>query len=316
MHLSLQISCDVDIIKVVLPQISCRADSGLTEPSFPSSPRTTPITRNLLNSDHHPPSPLPACLAPSASADDLCFEKGDIIVISAEQNPDWWRRQVLNACRDDFCTIATQSDPNLNVVLEATLLNLPSQSSFPSGIKRFRAKPELENKLFMNCVVASVMAVINDISLDLVTGLVSLLISRNDLMVNARLKAGIVFLTLFISREELLRSVPSLESIDNNQNESTTPSHESLERFYLQIQEQQMENRLLIQETNEIWNRFRKQTCLAIDGCLGCFYLLDGRQTLVGGLRGQVLENVIAASKKSVPDKITALKIVGLLLLW
>ncbi|KAI9612565.1 hypothetical protein H4Q26_007722 [Puccinia striiformis f. sp. tritici PST-130] len=122
----------------------------------------------------------------------------------------------------------------------------------------------------MNCVVASVMAVINDISLDLVTGLVSLLISRNDLMVNARLK----------------------------------------------IQEQQMENRLLIQETNEIWNRFRKQTCLAIDGCLGCFYLLDGRQTLVGGLRGQVLENVIAASKKSVPDKITALKIVGLLLLW
>lgn len=38
----------------------------------------------------------------------------------------------------------------------------------------------------------------------------------------------------------------------------------------------------------------------------------DGQQTLVGGLRGKVLENVIAVSKKSVPDDIGVLKIVGL----
>ncbi|KAH9456786.1 hypothetical protein MJO29_010732 [Puccinia striiformis f. sp. tritici] len=113
---------NVDIIKDALPQIPGRADSSLPEPSFPSGrapslPRTTPITQtgHPQPASHHPPSPLPAPSAPPAhqplqqfkqaralwayrgsAADDLSFEKGDIVVILAEENPDWWRGQVLN----------------------------------------------------------------------------------------------------------------------------------------------------------------------------------------------------------------------------
>ncbi|POW02134.1 hypothetical protein PSTT_11977 [Puccinia striiformis] len=233
---------------------------------------------------------------------------------------------------------------------EATLLDLPSESSFPSGIKKSRAELELETELFMNCVVAPMMAVINEISLDLVTGLVSLLMSRNDLMVIARSKM-IYFstgwdcvLTLFLSRAELLRSAPSLES-NNDQNESTTPSHESVSRW------QGIFNQLFQYLSSDFPSLFPSTRLAgallstgsgALDGqsatdslemnqtpmrsgidledepvwqlmaALAVSTDSDGQQTLVGGLRGKVLENVIAASKKSVPDQIGALKIVGL----
>ncbi|KAI7946444.1 hypothetical protein MJO29_010971 [Puccinia striiformis f. sp. tritici] len=241
-------------------------------------------------------------------------------------------------------TLLVATFETLDVVSEATLLDLPSESSFPSGIKRSRAELELETELFMNCVVAPMMAVINEISLDLVTGLVSLLMSRNDLMVIARSKAGIAFLTLFLSRAELLRSASSLES-NNDQNESTTPSHESVSRW------QGIFNQLFQYLSSDFPSLFPSTRLAgallstgsgALDGqsatdslemnqtpmrsgidledepvwqlmaALAVSTDSDGQQTLVGGLRGKVLENVIAASKKSVPDQIGALKIVGL----
>lgn len=111
----------VDLIKEALPQsstTSCRAESGLPQPSFPnsktaSSPQPTPNTPASHPQSQHPPTSSPAPPPPPAhqppkqaralwayhgsAADDLSFKKGDIIVVLAEENPDWWRGQVLNS---------------------------------------------------------------------------------------------------------------------------------------------------------------------------------------------------------------------------
>jgi DNA topoisomerase 2-associated protein PAT1 len=86
-------------------------------------------------------------------------------------------------------TLLVATFESLDVVSDAPLLDLPAGSVFPSG-KKSRPELELETELFMNCVVAPMMAVINEISLDLVTGLVSLLMARNDLMRISRSKVS------------------------------------------------------------------------------------------------------------------------------
>ncbi|EFP78101.2 uncharacterized protein PGTG_04057 [Puccinia graminis f. sp. tritici CRL 75-36-700-3] len=234
-------------------------------------------------------------------------------------------------------TLLVATFESLDVVSDARLLDLPSESPFPLG-KRSRPEFELETELFMNCVVAPMMTVINEISLDLVTGLVSLLMARNDLMLIARSKAGIAFLTLFLSRAELLRSAPPLES--QEQNDSTLPSHESILRWqgvfnqlfhYLSsdfpslfpstrlagalslgagLPPQAMTDSL---EMNQKYMRpgidLEDEPVWQLMAALAVSTDSDGQQTLVGGLRGKVLENVIAVSKKSVSDEIGAFKI-------
>jgi DNA topoisomerase 2-associated protein PAT1 len=98
-------------------------------------------------------------------------------------------------------TLLVATFESLDVVSDARLLDLPSESPFPPG-KRSRPEFELETELFMNCVVAPMMTVINEISLDLVTGLVSLLMARNDLMLIARSKVS--FKIFFSLRKKVL----------------------------------------------------------------------------------------------------------------
>ncbi|PLW14947.1 hypothetical protein PCANC_07940 [Puccinia coronata f. sp. avenae] len=118
---------NVDIIKNALSEQSNRSNPALPEPtnannggSFPQP--TALITLNGYQESqatHHnphlpssfppPPPPLAHTSSPQSkqaralwayrgsAADDLSFEKGDIIVILAEENPDWWRGQVLNS---------------------------------------------------------------------------------------------------------------------------------------------------------------------------------------------------------------------------
>jgi len=234
-------------------------------------------------------------------------------------------------------TLLVATFESLDVVSDARLLDLPSESPFPPT-KKSRPALELETELFMNCVVAPMMAVINEISLDLVTGLVSLLMARNDLMLIARSKAGIAFLTLFLSRAELLRSAPSVEN--NEFNDSTASSQESILRWqgvfnqlfnYLSADFPSLfpSTRLAAElvstgalppqsaadslEMNQKYMRpgidLEDEPVWQLMAALAVSTDSDGQQTLVGGLRGKVLENVIAVSKKSVPDDIGVLKI-------
>ncbi|KAA1095994.1 hypothetical protein PGT21_001914 [Puccinia graminis f. sp. tritici] len=145
----------VDLIKEALPQSSSRADSGLPQPSFPnnrtaSPPQPTPSTQadhpksqpppqHLPTSFPTPPpppahQPPPQCKQARAlwayhgsAADDLSFEKGDIIVILAEENPDWWRGQVINS----------QQPGGLFPSNHVEVISVPSQSDH-SPIPQYR----------------------------------------------------------------------------------------------------------------------------------------------------------------------------------
>jgi DNA topoisomerase 2-associated protein PAT1 len=146
---------------------------------------------------------------------------------------------------------------------------------------------------------------------------------------------------LFLSRAELLRSAPPLES--HEQTESTLPSHESILRWqgvfnqlfhYLSsdfpslfpstrlagalssgsgLPPQAVTDSL---EMNQKYMRpgidLEDEPVWQLMAALAVSTDSDGQQTLVGGLRGKVLENVIAVSKKSVSDEIGAFKIVCL----
>ncbi|KNZ57679.1 hypothetical protein VP01_2100g1 [Puccinia sorghi] len=240
-------------------------------------------------------------------------------------------------------TLLVATFESLDVVSDARLLDLPSESLFPPT-KKSRPALESETELFMNCVVAPMMAVINEISLDLVTGLVSLLMARNDLMLIARSKVSFHYLLPSSSleiRAELLRSAPSAEN--NEYNDSTASSQESILRWqgvfnqlfnYLSADFPSLfpSTRLASElvsagalppqsaadslEMNQKYMRpgidLEDEPVWQLMAALAVSTDSDGQQTLVGGLRGKVLENVIAVSKKSVPDDIGVLKIVGL----
>lgn len=104
-------------------------------------------------------------------------------------------------------TLLVATFESLDVVSDARLLDLPSESLFPPT-KISRPALESETELFMNCVVAPMMAVINEISLDLVTGLVSLLMARNDLMLIARSKVSFHYLLPSSSLEMCIDNNP------------------------------------------------------------------------------------------------------------
>lgn len=226
-------------------------------------------------------------------------------------------------------TLLVATFETLDVVSDARLLDLSSDSLILKG-KRSRTEVELETEIFMNCVVAPMMAVINEVSLELVTGLVALLMERNDLMFIARSKAGIAFLTLFLSRAELLRSAPSNDAMALNG--STTPTPEAISRW--QEVFDQLFHRLSVDfpslfpstratiassqkmdETEMNCKPVRPSIDLEDEpvwqlvAALAVSTDSDGQQTLVAGLRGKVLENVLAANQKTVPDDIGALKI-------
>jgi len=122
---------NVDIIKNALPQHSTsrRSEAAIPEPASMANgraassamPQPTPMSQSSgpepQAGQHQPPPHFPAPPPPPAphqppqhykqakalwayrgsAPDDLSFEKGDIIVVLAEENPDWWRGQLLNS---------------------------------------------------------------------------------------------------------------------------------------------------------------------------------------------------------------------------
>lgn len=88
-------------------------------------------------------------------------------------------------------TLLVATFETVDVVVDAPLLDLPSDArlagSYPAD-RRSRSDLETETDLFMNTVVSPMMTVINETPLELIAGLVSLMIERNDLMYIARSK--------------------------------------------------------------------------------------------------------------------------------
>ncbi|MBW0476948.1 hypothetical protein O181_016663 [Austropuccinia psidii MF-1] len=235
-------------------------------------------------------------------------------------------------------TLLVATFETIDVVKDAPLLDLPSDprlaGPYPSD-KRSRSEIEFETDLFMSCVVAPMMAIINDISLELVTGLVGLLLDRNDLLFIARSRPGIAFLTLFLSRAELLKSVPAdMDTLNGFQvptNEALVSWHSTFERLFYKLGADFPslfpstravaalpfgKSHLLNLDASDQCSKYIKQGLDVEDepvwqlmAALAVSTDSDGQQTLVGGLRDKVLENVTAVTKKWVSEEIGTLKI-------
>ncbi|KAG0145675.1 hypothetical protein CROQUDRAFT_658333 [Cronartium quercuum f. sp. fusiforme G11] len=237
-------------------------------------------------------------------------------------------------------TLLVATFETLDVVLDAPLLDLPSDAhmagSYPTG-RRMRHEVEAETDLFMNTVVAPMMSVINEIPLDLIAGLVSLMIERNDFMYIARSKPGIAFLTLFLSRAEILKNASSPDP-NNSPGTTSLPTEEALTSWNSVFD--QVFNRLsndfpsLFPSTRAVASLpfgtsqlvgpegpnfnprlvrpgldFEDEPVWQLMAALAVSTDADGQQSLVGGLRDKVLENVTAAGKSWVSSDLGALKI-------
>ncbi|KAF7982606.1 hypothetical protein HWV62_27638 [Athelia sp. TMB] len=75
-----------------------------------------------------------------------------------------------------------------------------------------RAEAETQTQVFLGSVLQSILPLVAKASLRLVTGLLSLLIDRGDLLAIAKSKPGLALLTLFLSRVEVIK-----QSINNNE---------------------------------------------------------------------------------------------------
>ncbi|CAH7665743.1 topoisomerase II-associated protein PAT1 [Phakopsora pachyrhizi] len=237
-------------------------------------------------------------------------------------------------------TLLVATFETLDVVRDAPLLDLPSDpqlaESYPKN-RRTRNDIELETDLFMNCVVAPMMSIINGVPLDLVTGLVSLLMDRNDLMFVARSRPGIAFLTLFLSRAELLKSASPIESNDQLKGQMS-PSQDALanwqkvfDRLFYSLNKDFASlfpstrasaalpfgtSLMYSSDSPELYSKHLRKTIDVEDepvwqlmAALAVSTDSDGQQALVGGLKDKVLENVIASQKNWVTAELSTLKI-------
>ncbi|KAH9812614.1 topoisomerase II-associated protein PAT1 [Melampsora americana] len=240
-------------------------------------------------------------------------------------------------------TLLVATFETLDVIQDAHILDLPNDSLLAgSNVANRRSRPDMEAEtdLFMNTVVAPMMAVINELPLELIAGLVSLIIERNDFMRVARSKPGIAFLTLFLSRAEILKNIPS-PALGNSPPKSTTfPTEEALinwqtvfERLFNRLSQDfsslfpstrailslpfgtssLVEHEILNHPNSRRFIRsgldLEDEPVWQLMATLAVSTDSDGQQALVGGLRDKVLENVMAVGKNWVSDEIGSLKI-------
>jgi hypothetical protein len=111
----------------------------------------------------------------------------------------------------------------LDVVREAPLLDLPADTLaiVLKDAKRTRSDIEAGNTAFNNAIAPPFLTTLSKLPLRIVTGMMSLLIERNDVRVLARSKAGIAFFTLFLSRAELLKQGQATEVAQPDDAEKT-----------------------------------------------------------------------------------------------
>ena len=66
-----------------------------------------------------------------------------------------------------------------------------------------------ETALWIQAVEQPLFSYVNDAPLNIITGLLGLVLDRTHLQANIRTKAGVSFLTMLLSRAELLKQNPS-----------------------------------------------------------------------------------------------------------
>ncbi|GAA5991415.1 hypothetical protein JCM10908_003303 [Rhodotorula pacifica] len=201
-------------------------------------------------------------------------------------------------------TLLVATFDTLDVVREASVLD---QLDTVAESRQRRGAVEVKTEALLNALIGPIMAVVGQAPLRMVTGMLGLLMDRNDLMKVVRSKPGLAFLTILLSRAESLKqSSPAPEPADLEQ-WTVTFTHlfsilsadTSLLSLYpssrlaaalpfgvAQYQSVDVLRPGIDSEDEPVW-RFLASVAVCADA--------EQQQTLVTGVRDKVIENVRAA---------------------
>ncbi|KAK4704468.1 hypothetical protein P7C70_g1747, partial [Phenoliferia sp. Uapishka_3] len=221
-------------------------------------------------------------------------------------------------------TLVIATFDTLDTVRDAFLLD---DVSTLEGKQR-RVAVETKTEVFLNAIISPFMAVIGTAPLRMVTGMLGLLLARNDIQKVVKAKPGIAFLTILLSRAESLKQgTPAPESQDLSQWQqvftqffqalsldlpSLFPSTRAVSAlpfgpgYYLSGQGGQSGSSIntlrpdIDLEDEPVW-RFLAAVAVCADP--------QEQQVLVTSVRDKVLENVTSAKKGRLAPEIASLKI-------
>ncbi|KAI8347404.1 topoisomerase II-associated protein PAT1-domain-containing protein [Mortierella sp. GBAus27b] len=153
-----------------------------------------------------------------------------------------------------------------------------------------------EIELFMNTLVPPLLGFVSEAPFRIVVGLLALFIERNNMVWVARSKPGLSFLTLFLSRAEMLKQ---------GQGNYPIPDAREIQQW------DELYNRLFGQLQSHFSALFMPNATIADDVHVWRFLAamavgasVEQQHILVTEVREQVLENVIAAQKtRQAPEK-------------
>lgn len=205
-------------------------------------------------------------------------------------------------------TLLVATFDTLDVVREAPILDL---SDATAEARQQRAAVELKTEALLNALIAPIMTVVGQAPWRMVTGMLGLLMDRNDLLKVVRSKPGLAFLTILLSRAESIKqSSPAPESADLEQWTvtfthlfSVVSSGSSLLSLFpssrlaaalpfgvAQYQSLDVLRPGVDSEDEPVW-RFLASMAVCADA--------EQQQTLVTGVRDKVIENVRSAREIS-----------------
>ncbi|KAG0042140.1 hypothetical protein BGZ83_000843 [Gryganskiella cystojenkinii] len=153
-----------------------------------------------------------------------------------------------------------------------------------------------EIELFMNTIVPPLLGFVSETPFRIVVGLLALFIERNNMIWVARSKPGLAFLTLFLSRAEILKQGQGNYPIPDER--EVNQWNELYNRLFSQLQTQfsaLFMPKATMTEDVHVW---RFLAAMAVGASV------DQQHILVTEVREQVLENVIAAqASRLAPEK-------------
>lgn len=155
---------------------------------------------------------------------DACVPHPFISVLSVLKGKRLLPRAIRHLSAEQTLTLLTllvATFDTLDVVTDAPLLDqLDTTGSIEAKQKRLAV--EAKTEALLNAVVAPIMQVVGASQLRMVTGMLGLLLDRNDLNSVVRSKPGLAFLTILLSRAESLnQSTPSPDASDLEQWQQT-----------------------------------------------------------------------------------------------
>ncbi|KDE03800.1 hypothetical protein, variant [Microbotryum lychnidis-dioicae p1A1 Lamole] len=228
-------------------------------------------------------------------------------------------------------TLMVATFDTLDTVQDAPILDSLDETSGAGSIegKQRRAVVETKTEAFLNAFLAPVMAVIGQAPLRMVTGMLGLLMERNDFSKVVQSKPGLAFLTIFLSRAESIKQATPAPDAQDLKGWQRTFDHlfnslvQQLPRLfpstraistlpfgaaaYLSNTAQASGPGHLNTIRPEI--DFDDEPVWRLLAALAVCAEANEQETLVSSVREKVLENVTSAKKARIAPEVAALKI-------